>query len=378
VNLSDVARIVRGRLAGDGGLPVQGVARPEDLHSSRQLAVALDAEGLEALKASRARIALVAAGMEVPRGLLAGWVSVGRPRYALSLLLPHFAPSLRCRPGVHPSAVVEPSARIAADASIGPLTYVGEGAVVGSGARVLANCTLGAGCAIGAGSLLHAGVRVGPGVRVGRDVFIQSNACVGSDGFSFATAEESGIESARHSKTVREGEWVPKRIPSLGTVVVEDEVEIGACTTIARGTLGETRIRRGSKIDNLVMVGHNSLLGEYCIVAGQSGISGSCRLGDRVAMGGQSGVADHMRIGSQAVIAAGSGVSQTVPDRSVFIDLPAIPYKRWLERYRSLGRLKRFFAELERLKQRLASLESVIAGQRPKAPADPPDAAPKR
>ena len=140
-------------------------------------------------------------------------------------------------------------------------------------------------------------------------------------------------------------------------------MEIGACTTIDRATLGNTLIRRGTKIDNLVMVGHNSRIGECCVIAGQSGIAGSCELEDRVVMGGQSVIADHLRIGSHAVIAASAGVGQHVPKHSVYIDNPAVPYERWQERWRSVGRLKRLFEEFERMKLRLLRLErSVAAG----------------
>jgi UDP-3-O-[3-hydroxymyristoyl] glucosamine N-acyltransferase len=361
LNLQQVARIVQGRLHGDGSLPVRGVCRPNDLASSQDLVLLLDQQGVEVLQGKRELVALVADGMDIPRGLLTAWVTVERPRYALSLLLPRFARPPRCPVGVHPSAVVEATADIALDACIGPLTYVGDGAVVGAGARVLANCTLGAGCQIGAHSLLHPGVRIGDGVRIGRRVVIHSNACIGADGFSFATEHESGMDGARRNKAVSAGHWEPAKIPSLGGVVIEDDVEIGACSTIDRATLGDTLIRRASKIDNLVMVGHNSRIGESCLIAGQSGIAGSCDIGDRVAMGGQVGVADHMRIGSDAVIAASSGVSQHVPPQSLYIDTPAVPYQRWQDRYRSLGRLKRLFAELERLKQRLARLEGSKA-----------------
>jgi len=357
LNLREVARIVQGELEGDGGLPVRGVVRPEDAASSLDLVLVLDSQGASALQ-GKGMIALVAVGLDIPPGVLKARVTVQRPRYALSRLLPLFARPPRCPAGIHPSAVVEPTARIAADACVGPLTYVGDGVRVGSGVRVLANCTLGDGCEIGADSLLHPGVRIGDGVRIGRRVVIHGNACIGADGFSFATDRESGVDSAYRDKSVSAGHWEPAKIPSLGTVVIEDDVEIGACCTIDRATLGSTLIRRGSKIDNLVMVGHNSRIGESCLIAGQCGIAGSCEIGDRVAMGGQAGVADHIRIGSDVVIAASSGVSQHVPPQSLYIDTPAVPYKRWQERYRSLGRLKRLFAEVEKLKRQLARLEA--------------------
>ncbi len=357
MTLQDVARIVNGDLEGDGALPVNGVCRPEDAGVRGQLVLILDQEGVKALNGREGLIALVASGLDLPEGLLQARVTVQRPRFALSLLLPRFAAAPRCAAGIHASAVVEPSARIADGACIGPLCYVGERVSVAAGTRVLANCTLGDDCEIGADSLLHPGVRIGDGVRVGARAVIHSNACIGADGFSFATERESNVDRAHQDKAVSGGFWEPAKVPSLGTVVLEDDVEIGACSTIDRATLGATLIRRGTKIDNLVMVGHNSRIGESCLIAGQSGIAGSCRIGDRVAMGGQVGVADHMRIGDDVVIAASSGVSQHVPPKSLYIDTPAIPYTRWQERYRALGRLKRLFTDLQALKQRVARLE---------------------
>jgi len=367
--LAEIAQVVGGRLHGDGDLPVREVVRPDQAAADGQLVLVLDQQGNRELRPSAASCALVAADLDLPAGLWRGWVVVERPRYALARLLPLFARLPRCAPGVHCSAVVEASARIAADARIGALSYVGEDVVIDSEVRVLAHCTLGAGCEIGAGSLLHPGVRIGERVRIGRRVIIHANACIGADGFSFATAHDKGANGNRGGNPLDGEDWEPAKIPSLGGVIIEDDVEIGACATIDRATLGDTLIRRGSKIDNLVLVGHNSRIGECCVIAGQSGIAGSCELGDRVVMGGQCGISDHMRIGSNAVIAASSGVSQHVPHHSVYIDTPAVPYERWQERYRSLGRLKRMFGELGRLQQRLLRLERRVA-------ADPSDESP--
>jgi UDP-3-O-[3-hydroxymyristoyl] glucosamine N-acyltransferase len=358
LDLARVALAVAGRLHGDGRLPVAGVARAAEVQDPAMLALVFTAEELAALAGTPARVALVAQGLELPPGLLGGWVTCERPRHALSRLLPLFARPPECPAGIHPSAVVAATARVAADACVGPLCWVGEAAVVGPAARLLGQCTLGAGSEVGEACLLYPGVRIGQGVRIGRRVIIHPNACIGADGFSFATAGDDHLERARQEKQVTTGgTWEPARIPSLGTVVVEDDVEIGACTTVDRATLGVTRIRRGSKLDNLVMVGHNSCIGEYCLIAGQSGISGSCEIGDRVIMGGRVGIADHIRVGDDAVLAAGAGVSQHVPPRGVFIDSPAVSYERFRERYQAVGRLRRLFQEVERIRQRLLRLE---------------------
>lgn len=361
MTLGEIALVVEGRLQGEGHLTVRGVAQPDQAASDEQLVLVLDQQGRRALIPSNASCALVAADIDIPPGLWRGWITVDQPRHALARLLPLFWRPPSFAPGIHASAVVEPSARIAAGASIGPLCYVGAEVVVGPGARVLAHCTLGANCEIGEDSLLHPGVRIGERVSIGRRVIIHGNACIGADGFSFATGRDQVKNATSAGKLAEDKTWEPAKIPSLGGVLIEDDVEIGACTTIDRGTLGDTLIRRGSKIDNLVMVGHNSRIGECCVIAGQSGIAGSCELEDRVLMGGQSGIADHLRIGSHAVIAASAGVGQHVPQQTVYISNPAVPYDRFQERWRSVGRLKRLFAEFDRVKLRLLRLERGVA-----------------
>lgn len=372
LTLGEIARRTQGRLVGDGRLWVRRVARPEDVRGPDDLALVLNAEAIAKLGASPTRVAFAAAGLSFPWEQLDGCILVERPRFSLALLLALFVQPPRLSPGIHPSAVVEPSAHISPTAAIGPLSYVGEEAVIGEGVRILAQVTVGAASLIGEGSVLHPGVRIGEGVRIGRRVTLYPNACVGADGFSFATAEPSGIDSARATKAVQSETRAPRRIPSLGGVVIEDDVEVGAGATVDRGTVGETLIRRGTKIDNLVLVGHNSVIGEDCLIAGQSGISGSCLIGDRVALGGQVGIADHMRIGNDVVIAASSGVSQHIPDKSLYIDTPAIPYARWQERYWGIGRLKRLMQEVRRLGERLLLLERISGLHRDA------DAAPQR
>jgi UDP-3-O-[3-hydroxymyristoyl] glucosamine N-acyltransferase len=305
-------------------------------------------------------MALVAEGAAPVPGVEA-CILVARPRYALALLLELFVEPPRLAGGIHASAVIAPSARIAPTATIGPLCFVDADAMIGEGVRVLAQVTIGAGSRIGDESILHPGVRIGEHVQIGKRVTLYPNACIGADGFSFATAEPSGIDWARTAKSVQAETRAPRRIPSLGGVVIEDDVEVGAGATIDRATLGNTLVRRGTKIDNLVLVGHNSLIGEDCLIAGQSGISGSCLIGNRVAMGGQVGIADHIRVGDDVVLAATAGVSQHVPEKSLYIDTPAIPYARWQERYKAIGRLTRLMQEVRRLGERVRLLERAAA-----------------
>ncbi len=368
-----IADAIGGELCGDGEYRVDRLVTPEQAAGPMDLLVAHSAAAVGGLAASPARAAVVVRGASVPNGTLDAWVLVGHHRLALARLARLFQPSVSQASGVHPSAVVEAGVDIAEGASIGPLCYVAEGAVIGSGVRLLSQVTVGSRSRIGADCVLHPGVRVGEDCKLGQRVTVYGNACIGAEGFSFTSPGEDRMERVKEQKQVAASMDEPVRIVSLGRVVIEDDVEIGACSTIDRATLGDTVIGRGSKLDNLTMVGHNTRIGRDCLIAAQSGIAGSCVVGDRVMMGGQVGISDHMRVGSDVVIAASSGVSQHIPRQSVYIDTPAVPYKRWQERYRSLGRLKRMFGELERLKQRLTRLEnrSVAA---PRADGrDPPD-----
>jgi UDP-3-O-[3-hydroxymyristoyl] glucosamine N-acyltransferase len=212
--------------------------------------------------------------------------------------------------------------------------------------------TIGADVAIGANGLFHSGVRIGDGCTIGDRVIVHGNAVIGADGFSFApdlmsaAAFTAGIQLTR--------------VHSLGNVVIGDDVEIGACTTIDRATLESTRVGSGSKIDDHVHIGHNVTIGENCILCGMAGISGSVILGDRVRLGGGVGIADHVRIGDEAVVGAGSGVGTNVPAGAFVLGYPAIPYRRFVERQLYLGREKRLHDKVEAMLSRLDAVEGAL------------------
>lgn len=359
MKLSEIAAALDGTLVGDGSVEIARAVHPAEAESASDLALAMDEALLAALETTKARAAVIADGASVPEGLLDGYVVIDRPRYAMAGVTALFEIPVHAPQGVHPSAVIDLGATVADDARIGPFAYVAAGAEIGAGTILMSHVTVGANARVGAGSLLHTGARIGERVVIGARAIIHQNASIGADGFSFVTPDVGAAEEARGgSDTVTAQNVMLRRINSLGTVIVGDDVEIGACTSIDRGTISATRIGNSTKIDDLVMIGHNVVVGENCMICGQVGIAGSTTVGDRVVLAGQVGVADHVTIGSDVVVAARSGVGTSLPDRMVAAGTPAIPRGEAAELYMHQRRLKRLFADVGDIKKRLNGIES--------------------
>ena len=261
--------------------------------------------------------------------------------------------------GIHPTARIAPSARVEAPRSIGAYAVIGEDVVIGVGATIFPHVTIYPGARIGFDFVAHAGVVVREDVRIGDRVLLHPGVVLGADGFGFAPLPEGGA----------------MKIPQTGTVVIEDDVEIGANTTVDRATLGATVIRRGAKLDNLVMVGHNCEVGPDSFLAAQVGLAGSTKLGRGVQMGGQAGAAGHLTIGDGAQIVAQSGVPNSVAAGSVVGGYPAVAVTRWRRVSAALLRLPELLQRVRRLERAVAPADGTAADtKRPR----PPRAAPKR
>lgn len=342
--LKDIAATLKADLTGDGELVVEGLNHPTAA-GPRDLALALEESALSALGGTAARAAILRRGTEAPAGL-AAVLTVDHPRYALAGLTRFFANAPHATKGIHPSAVVDPSAVVEEPASIGPFVQIGPGARIGRGAVVLGHVTIGAYARIGAEALLHPGVRIGERVEIGDRVILHHNVSIGADGFSFAIPEPGSPPPADSPRVAR--------IASLGTVILGPDVEVGANSCIDRGTIEATVIGAGTKIDNLVMIGHNNQIGEGCLIAGRVGISGSCRIGNRVILAGGVGIADHITIGDDAVVLAGAQVgSNRIAPGAVVIGMPAMPRDKFFEQVRYMFRLKRIFTDVAEIKRRL-------------------------
>lgn len=263
-------------------------------------------------------------------GQPARWL-VADPRTALARLTRRLDPRPAvAAPGIHPSAVVDASAQLGAGVALGPLVTIGANAKIGDHVRLGAGASVGANASVGAGSELRERVVIADGVVVGRRCLIQAGAVIGGDGFGYAPGPRGA-----------------ERIVHLGSVVIEDDVDIGAGTCIDRGTLGDTRVGTRTKIDNLVMVGHNVTIGCDVLIAGQSGIAGSTVVGDRVIMGGSVGVADHIRVGNDVRLAGGAGVTKSVPDGETWGGMPAQPVRKWIRERYLIGQLERIWARVK-------------------------------
>ena len=356
--LRDLAEVLNAALVGDGDLQIERPVHPADAVGPADLALAMEPALVSLLADSPARSAVVSEGSEVPDGLLDGYLVVGRSRYAMAGLMRAFERAPQLAEGIDASARVSEDAEVGEGVRIGPFVYIGPGARIGAGTWVLDHVTIASGARIGADCLIHSGVRVGERVEIGDRVILQPNACIGSDGFSYVTPEPGSVESAKASGRIEAENTEIVRINSIGTVVLEDDVEIGACSTIDRGTVAATRIGRNTKVDNQVMVAHNCRIGENCFICAQVGIAGSTVIGDRVVLAGQVGVADHIEIGSDSIIAAGSGVGRTVPPRSLLAGYPAVKRERAFEQILFISRLKSMFNDLTALKKQVKTLES--------------------
>ena len=248
-------------------------------------------------------------------------------------------PDEKPAPGVHPSAVVDPTAEVHSTASVGPLAVIEAGARIGAGAEIGAQCFVGRDARIGDGTLLHPHVTVLERVEVGRQVILYPGCVLGADGFGYEVMDNRAV-----------------KIPQVGTVIVEDGVEIGANTCVDRAFLHETRIGAGTKIDNLVQIAHNVRIGRSCGLASQVGIAGSTVVGDGVIMWGQVGVPDHIRIGSGAVILAQSGVKDDVPEGQTYFGAPAVPVREGARQVMAIKQLPELLRRVRTLEKEVGRL----------------------
>jgi UDP-3-O-[3-hydroxymyristoyl] glucosamine N-acyltransferase len=337
--LGELAKTLGATLEGDPGRRVTGVA-PLDAAGPEQISFLIDARYRPAAETSRAGALLVSEKMS---GLPGPLLRSSAPQQALIALLTLFHPTAPPPAGIDASAIVARDARVDPSASVGALAVIGAGAVIGPRVRIHPLVYVGAGVEVGEGSVLHPRVVLCEGVRLGCRVVVQPGAVIGGDGFGYV------FDGGGHRK-----------IPQVGIVVIEDDVDIGANTTIDRAMLGRTIVRRGTKIDNLVQVGHNVEIGEHSVIVAQVGISGSCRLGRGVIAAGQVGFADHLTVGDGAVLGAQAGVHEDVPAGERRLGSPAVPILQAKRLFASQKHLPDMVRRLRAAERRLGELETRL------------------
>jgi UDP-3-O-[3-hydroxymyristoyl] glucosamine N-acyltransferase len=329
-----VAELVGGNLVGDGSAGIRGIA-PLDRATRSDLSFLGAPKYATAFATTQAGVVLVAPELAEAAGDVPARVIVAKPMEALLSLLPRFHREPTAPVGVHPSAVIGARVRLGANVSVGPYAVLGDDVKLGAGTVIGAHCAINAGVEIGEASLLYPSVTVYSGSRIGNRVTLHAGARIGSDGFGYVQ------QGGAHLK-----------IPHVGRCLIEDDVEIGANTTIDRGSIDDTVVGAGTKVDNLVQIAHNVRIGRACLIMAQVGIAGSVRVEDGAMLLGQVGVSGHHTIGKRAVVAAQAGVFGDIPAGETWSGYPARPHKEALRAQAALFKLPSLWRRIERLLQK--------------------------
>ncbi|MGQ9629576.1 MAG: UDP-3-O-(3-hydroxymyristoyl)glucosamine N-acyltransferase [bacterium] len=337
MKLKDIANMVGGELHGDGDLEISGVA---SLTSAAEGDITFaDKNNLKYLGDTSAGAVIVPP--DAPDDLSIPHIRCPNPYLAFTKVMRAFVPESLPPRGIHPSAVIDESAEVGEEASIGAQSFIGRNSTVGRGSTIFPLVYVGESVSIGENCVIYPNVTIYDKTIIGNSVVIHAGTVIGSDGFGYIPVGK------KHHK-----------IPQVGRVVVEDDVEIGANVTIDRATLDETRIGRGTKIDNLVQIAHNVTIGENCIILAEVGISGSTRIGNNVTLAGQVGTRDHIEIGDGSIVLGASVVADDIPPGSIYSSFwPAVPHNKW----------KRIFPlvrEMPELVKAVRALQKEIEGMR--------------
>lgn len=336
-SLAEIASLVNGRVVGDQDVWISGVSGLQEAKADDLTFIAED-KYLPWVKKSRARALIVGKEVTFPGKTV---VQVDNPSLAFIQVVELF--QVEEKPsGIHPAAVVDPSAQLGQEVAVGPCAVIERGAHIGDRTVIHAGAYVGRQSVIGREGVVYPNVTIGDRVRIGDRVVIHSGSVIGSDGFGFLSVN---------------GEH--KKIPQIGIVEIEDDVEIGANVTVDRARFDKTVIGRGTKIDNLVQIAHNVILGKHCLIISQVGVSGSTVVEDGVILAGQVGVVGHITIGRKAVVAGRSGVTKSIKPGQIVMGFPAKPRAKELKIQAALHRLPTYLQEIKALKKRVEQLEKA-------------------
>ena len=332
--IRELAQLIGGEASGDDIL-IAGIAGIDEA-GPNQITFAVHPH-IEKAALSKAGAVIIPAGTE---DFAKPAIRVSNPRLAFSHLLTLFNPPPTVPREVHSTAVIGKNVSLGRNVAVMAYVVIGDDVSIGDDTVVYPHTFIGDSCQVGSGCLLHPQVTVRARTVLGDRVIIQSGAVLGGDGFGFVTVD---------------GEHL--KVPHVGNVVIEDDVEVGACTAIDRATLGSTIVRRGTKIDNLVHIAHNDIIGEHCLIVAQTGISGSVTVGHHVTMAGQTGTAGHIHIGENSVFIGRAGITKDIAANSFCAGVPARPHQEWLREQVSLHKLPETIRKIRDMEKRLARLE---------------------
>jgi UDP-3-O-[3-hydroxymyristoyl] glucosamine N-acyltransferase len=355
--IAEIARALG--LQAEGALDLTITHAAEPAHAGPDaLAMATTPKYAAGLAKGQARAAMLWAGADWRALGLEAAIFAPRPRWAMAGVCELLDPGYDFGEGIHPQAYIHPSAEIGAGAQIGPFTSIGPRARIGAGARIAPNVTVAEDVVIGADVILHAGARIGARCVIGDRYIGQPNSVVGGCGFSFVTPEPSGAEDVRATlsgeRQLRAQRW--HRIQSLGAVRIGDDVELGANSSIDRGTIRDTVIGSGTKIDSVCQIGHNVQMGEDCMMCGMAGVAGSAQIGNRVLLAGKVAVNDNIFIGDDVIVGGASRVYTNVPAGRTILGDPATKLETQLE-------IRKVLRRLPRLAAHVASLQEAVFGK---------------
>jgi len=336
MTLHEIGKLVDGKIVGDPRVEITGINSLEYAESS-DISFFFSPKYRELLKTTKARAILV---KEQTSEFPGPQVIVANPEVAYAKLASIFAPPSSRFDGVSTGAYIHRGARVGEGASIYPFVYVGEGSRIGENTILFPGVYVGNNVRIGTETIIYPNVTILDGTIIGSRVVIHSGTVIGSDGFGFVQQEGISI-----------------KLPQMGYVQIEDNVEIGANCSIDRATFGRTWIKEGVKMDNLVQIAHNVVVGEHSIIVAQAGVSGSVTLGKQVVIGGQVGISDHLSIGDKVMIGSQSGVAKSIPSGEIVSGTPTLPHRRWLRCMGLVGKLPEINDRIRELERKVADLE---------------------
>lgn len=357
-SLAEIAAVAGARVGSGGDTKIKRVSVSPLQAGEGDLALFFDPKLLSKLDECQASAVLIPEGTNCKLPHLV----VARPQFAMQKMLSAIQPKrLIAEGGIHPTAVVDPSAEIGEGVSIGPNAVIGPKTKVGARTKIGAGCLIGMSVKIGEDCLFHQGAMIADYCRVGNRVILQQGASIGADGFGYVTERPSNMEIRQSGSREISDEPNPlHKIPQTGYVILEDDVEIGSNTTVDRATMGATVVGAGSKLDNLVQLGHNCKLGREVIIVAGAAIAGSCTFGDRVILAGQVAVKDHIRMGNDSIAQGRSAVITDIPAGEVVVGEPAMPYRDYFEQLAVRKRLPQMSRQMKDMQKRIEQLEKLL------------------